>query len=717
MTSVSLKQKKKQKLLYLDKINSGGQIMKSNKAFKLIALLALFMTGCEKTPEHVHTYSSEWSYTEEYHWHAATCEHTDQVSEKATHTFVKGEVVAPTTEERGYTIYTCSVCNYSKNSDYVDPIDPYKDRIKSKDFRVINISYERQNANDPRFFEDSKPLTNYLKEDTYKMYYLDQLDDVFYLPLSTFANLYKGDFKDGVVNTFNEGNGISTWTSTLGKETYTLSIDKNLQTISTKGSLEDFFKSVPNGRIGVFEQASIVTTYAEGHEEKLKTFYFGDYDFDIFEADGKLCFPFALIACETSKYVERTFLNASYYNYLLEYAAPEQYAEFFYLDENNQEKKFIDLVSGSFKQLYGVDDGHGDKVVVAPKTLTEFNKKIIYYLFANYYGLASTRGIKSMTDYLDNLVESKDFTNGDGVLRASAYYHALQGMNDLHTGYGSSAVMNEGNNDDAICDQSFYRDRNNMTALLNGMREQEINKYNEAKSENLRAQDVRYSEDGLYAYFSFDTFMTYHYFEQGEIPESDLIADPYFLFIRNLNEIKAKGTVKRVFIDDSLNGGGYVAIMGKLLALLSKDNKSVMYLRDQSDNSIQTITTRVDSNKDGKYDEKDCYGNDFEFYIITSPCSFSCGNAFPFYVEKNGFGKIVGMRSGGGECCVFGYTLPTGQSINYSSPYHIGQYYAQTDKFEGDEVGGHESIALSSGYNMYNVDSLAAFATARNPFK
>ena len=691
----------------------------NKKAFKLAILPAAFtllLAGCNNTPAHEHTFACAWTSDAEYHWHAATCEHKDEVSGKEAHKFVKGETIAPTQEAKGYTVYTCSVCNYSKNDDYTDYVDPYKTRIREKDFKVINLSYERQNGNDPRFYDDAKPLSTYLKADTYKLYYLDQLDDVYYLPLSTYVDLYKGDFKDEVVNTVTEQNGVATWTSTLGNSTYTLSLDKNNQTMTVKGTIEESFKAVPNGRIGIYDQASIKTEYVEGHEEKAKTFSFKEYGFDVFEVNGKICFPFALIAAETSKYVERKFLNASYYNYLIEIADPGQYAELTYLDENNQEKQFGELMSNSYVELYGQPDKDNHKVVVAPESLVNFNKKIIYYLFDNYYGLASTKGVKSMSKYFENLDVSSKFTNTDGAVRGSAIYYAFQGLNDLHTSYGYSSLMGENANSEAINDQSFYKDRMNLNSLLNGLREQEIDKYNNAKSVDLRAHDVRYSEDGKYAYFSFDQFATFNYYNQGEIPEDELLADSYYRFVKNLNEIKAKGTVKRVFIDDSINGGGYVALMGKLLALLSKDNKSVMYLRDQSDDSIQAITTRVDSNKDGVYDEKDCYGNDFDFYIITSSFSFSCGNAFPFYADRNGIAKIIGIQSGGGECCVFNYLLPTGQSITYSSPYHIGQYDKATNKFEGDENGAYPWQAVSKSFNIYNVDQLAAFITLKQPF-
>ena len=46
---------------------------------------------------HEHTFSKQWSNDETYHWHAATCEHTSEVRDKAEHTFANG---------------VCTVCSY-----------------------------------------------------------------------------------------------------------------------------------------------------------------------------------------------------------------------------------------------------------------------------------------------------------------------------------------------------------------------------------------------------------------------------------------------------------------------------------------------------------------------------------------------------------------------------------------------------------------------------
>lgn len=60
-----------------------------------IGLAACDLGGGDDT--HKHTYAMEWSYDETYHWHAANCEHTNEVSDKAEHTFTDN---------------ICSICGY-----------------------------------------------------------------------------------------------------------------------------------------------------------------------------------------------------------------------------------------------------------------------------------------------------------------------------------------------------------------------------------------------------------------------------------------------------------------------------------------------------------------------------------------------------------------------------------------------------------------------------
>ena len=50
----------------------------------LLLALVLGLSACKEEPKgHVHTFSSEWSTSANYHWHAATCEHTTEKADRA----------------------------------------------------------------------------------------------------------------------------------------------------------------------------------------------------------------------------------------------------------------------------------------------------------------------------------------------------------------------------------------------------------------------------------------------------------------------------------------------------------------------------------------------------------------------------------------------------------------------------------------------------------
>lgn len=53
----------------------------------LLLTSAIGLVGCDQFGEHTHAFSTKWSFDETYHWHAATCEHIDEVSDKAEHDF------------------------------------------------------------------------------------------------------------------------------------------------------------------------------------------------------------------------------------------------------------------------------------------------------------------------------------------------------------------------------------------------------------------------------------------------------------------------------------------------------------------------------------------------------------------------------------------------------------------------------------------------------
>jgi len=50
--------------------------------------------------------------------------------------------------------------------------------------------------------------------------------------------------------------------------------------------------------------------------------------------------------------------------------------------------------------------------------------------------------------------------------------------------------------------------------------------------------------------------------------------------------------------------------------------------------------------------DKDTFRGKYNFYILTSGGSFSCGNHLPQICKENGLAKIIGQTSGGGSCSI-----------------------------------------------------------------
>ena len=78
------------------------------------AVLALVLVSCG----HKHSYSTEWSKDATHHWHQATCEHTEEVMDKAEHAWNQGEVTTEATiDAAGVKTYTCTECGQTKTEE------------------------------------------------------------------------------------------------------------------------------------------------------------------------------------------------------------------------------------------------------------------------------------------------------------------------------------------------------------------------------------------------------------------------------------------------------------------------------------------------------------------------------------------------------------------------------------------------------------------------
>ncbi len=103
----------------------------------LVMLLAV-MSAC-KPEEHVHTFDTMWDMDETDHWHPATCEHTDEVSDKEAHM-----------DEDGNDL--CDVCGYAMNHDHTHATEWSFN--KDEHYHAPTCGC---NANDKKYQKDNAP--------------------------------------------------------------------------------------------------------------------------------------------------------------------------------------------------------------------------------------------------------------------------------------------------------------------------------------------------------------------------------------------------------------------------------------------------------------------------------------------------------------------------------------------------------------------------------
>ena len=106
----------------IDPLYGRGRHMRNNKIVIGLAALCLVMSGCSLTittvdPEHEHTYADTYSFDDDYHWFAATCEHTELTKDKEEHSYDEWVIDRDATEtETGLMHRDCLKCDYVQTS-------------------------------------------------------------------------------------------------------------------------------------------------------------------------------------------------------------------------------------------------------------------------------------------------------------------------------------------------------------------------------------------------------------------------------------------------------------------------------------------------------------------------------------------------------------------------------------------------------------------------
>ena len=571
-----------------------------------------------------------------------------------------------------------------------------------------NISYCPYLQEDPRELTFTGKWSDYKTETQFDFVYLNDEDELPYLSLETYVAMLSKDFKEGTVTEVKEEGQASIFTvKKEDKVLLSVKFDRaNKKITKSPGGVESVIKPLHNIRNSVNDYIQAQEGFFVNQDLDF-VYSWANTNFKTFAYKGQNYFPLSLLDLQISKETSRSFWYLGGLKSVYEVGDTKQYNDVA-LDLKNAQgleiSRTVDtLAAENYSDKFGkyeTESSHQIKKTYLPYYLAAYSKDAFYFVMDNYYGLGQTIGYKSMATFLDNTKYAAEMTSSNGQDRARAYSYATSILNDGHTAFLGSSSADEGTGLGISYYQTLNNDRQALQRILKERRDAQL------KLESKELADVRYSDDGKVAYFSFDEFTAVNYDPQEGKPSDIAKHDTYLYFLNQLKAIDQKGGVEKVVIDDTINGGGYLGQLAKLLCLLSKDNSSTIYFRAGENNAIGRMVSKVDVNLDGKIDEEDVtYGNKYKFYILTSSYSFSCGNAFPAYARDNGFATIVGTKSGGGECVVGSSQLPYNSSVVYSSNYHLGYYDSKDNQFSGYEEGAYPSISYIG--NFYDVNAVA----------
>ena len=515
-----------------------------------------------------------------------------------------------------------------------------------------------------------------------------------YISLKQYASLYDSHLGEGFESEVTSSTFSSTWTISKGDEPYFVcAFDYLNREILVAGNISNAFSEDDETRDLRALEYGLETTYDNRilSSKSYSTYKYGNYNFTNFKSGNNRYFPLALYDITLS---ENSGIYFNYnYKYICSTRDVDNYSTFLYTDDDDVEYTF-DSQMISQKQ---------DEVI--PSYLAKFNANMFLYMMDHCYGLKANKGIKTAASYYKN----KDFYNAlyseDPETRTWAYSDALSVLDDNHTILASVNKTWGASYGPARRYGSGCKARRDLGIELQGYRSDSYLAMNATAG-----NDVVYSADGKTALFSFDSFLfgtsAQVFNDDGTIKSDAKDHDTFLKIVDVLQSIKDRGNVENVIFDISINGGGVIGVMMKLLALISKDNQGYLALYEDTSTQLTIAYPQVDINGDGEYTTADCFGNDFNFYLLTSDYSFSCGNAFPCIAQAKGYAKIIGQKSGGGECAVAIHYLPNSEYVYHSSNLHLGYYEEATNTFTGFENGAIPDIEIQLGNRSYMVDNL-----------
>ncbi len=319
------------------------------------------------------------------------------------------------------------------------------------------------------------------------------------------------------------------------------------------------------------------------------------------------------------------------------------------------------------------------------KELAEFTYNLMCLTFDKVYSLKEAKGYSSFNAF----VTEKNYKENLKSTNVRTYNEAMLKLLSTDIDDGHTIAL--------------------ATSILDYPGQGLINKYPmtralaiEGKSYNYQADRFphhNFANDPLYipegedtAYIAFDSFVLNYnipanfrsYVQDPDLEElrkndtCGLMAAA-ILQIEKYNETAAK-KVKNIVVDISANTGGVMPVLPYVACIMTKD--PMLCVGDSRTGQIIEYHYEADFDGDGIYG--DTYADKYNFFLMTSDVSFSCGSALPAMLKGTNV-KIIGQAGAGGASPVTAITDASGFVYNSSGQYGI--FYKDGTNYKTIENG------------------------------
>ncbi|WP_434336431.1 S41 family peptidase [Mycoplasma capricolum] len=387
-----------------------------------------------------------------------------------------------------------------------------------------------------------------------------------------------------------------------------------------------------------------ILKYKERGEEKLKLefqnlknenpntqfkYHLKDYDIEMLKDQKDIYLPIVLL--------NQIFLN-------------ESNIQVYFNDDEVNIFRFAETLS-NFINIVNLKGLKSSQKTTIPKNLKEFQYNYLGFLFDHYYGIK----LKDNKFYRNYFQSYKNWIISDSNDKHYlATKQLIADLDDPHSAFIMDGYFNKG-------------EEYNKTKIENKSEVKRYKKWNDTL--HLLAQHdpskIEYQNRFLY-----DNKTSVISFKQFEIDTAKQIE-------KSLKEAQNKG-IKNIIFNVTQNGGGFIGAAYELMGFLTDKPFNVYNYNPLSkEQKVETIKSKYN-----KYN--------FNYYILTSPYSFSAGNIFPQITKDNKAAKIIGYKTFGGASSIGYFILPTGDIIQLST-----NNVFTNNKFRSLEFGVKPDVMLN----------------------